>query len=478
MKLSEHSPHLREEYIDEVEPFDSLTHASRKKVRWRCTTHGVEYVSSVLSRVNSHGCPKCSREASARGRSIAAQKSNPLPVELYNQLVVKKPTAACNNDRVEWLCGKGHRWFATPNDRSRKGSGCPYCMGKVVVPGETGLVAARPDIANEYAPSNPVSVQEISLNSNKRVEWYCNSGHYWFARVSDRTRKVGFSGCPHCSVHGISKAEILVADFVESLGVTTIRNSRQIISPKEIDIYVPEHNLAIEYNGVYWHTERIKGSTSHYDKYMALREKGIDLLVIWEDDWLNKPEVVKSMIRAKLGLSTGRIGARKTNVVTVSSDKARQLLNDHHIQGFANGTDYVGLEYNGELVAVGVFKKYRDTVYLQRYASTIPVTGGLDKMMKSLPYMHYTTFADNAASGGRLYESTGWTFDKELPPDYCYLVDMERQHKFNYRKDRFKRDESLRYEENLTERQLAELNGIERIYDYGKRRYTKNIELL
>ena len=85
------------------------------------------------------------------------------------------------------------------------------------------------------------------------------------------------------------------------------------------------------------------------------------------------------------------------------------------------------------------------------------------------------TFSDHSVSDGGLYEKLGFTLDKELAPDYSYLVDEERKHKFGYRITRFKNDPYLKYKEGLTESQLAKINGIKRIWDCGKSRYVINI---
>lgn len=81
------------------------------------------------------------------------------------------------------------------------------------------------------------------------------------------------------------------------------------------------------------------------------------------------------------------------------------------------------------------------------------------------------TFADRGVSDGGLYESQGFVVDRELEPDYMYVVGSKRQHKFAYRKARFEKDTNLKFEKGLTERQLANLNGLLRVYDAGKTRW-------
>src|SRR5690606_30137123 len=136
-----------------------------------------------------------------------------------------------------------------------------------------------------------------------------------------------------------------------------------------------------------------------------------------------------------------------------------------------------------DIVAVCVLKKFRDDLTLSRYATDRLVPGGHSKMIswiqKNLDFDRLVTFADLCVSDGSLYETTGWRRDAELAPDYRYVVGSRREHKFNYRLKRFRDDPNLLFEEGMTEKQLAELNGIPRIWDCGKIRYVmEKIKLL
>lgn len=285
-------------------------------------------------------------------------------------------------------------------------------------------------------------------------------------------------GDPNVSAGGgRSVAEDAIFSFVRSVSPDAVQSSRHIISPYEIDIHVKRENMediAIEFNGLYWHSEERKLVGHHYMKYSLCKERGIQLIQIWEDEWNRNPELVKHMIARKLGVRERAIGARQTQLADLSYRDAKDFLDANHIQGGATGSSYVGLvdKKTGELVAAGVFKRRKDgSAELVRYAATATVHGGLKKMMSHLPYDRFVTFADHCVSSGALYEETGWIKDGELPPDYRYVVNGQRVHKFNYRLKRFREDPELEYVEGLTERELADLNGIPRIWDAGKTRY-------
>lgn len=250
----------------------------------------------------------------------------------------------------------------------------------------------------------------------------------------------------------------------------------------ELDIYLPDKNIAIEYNGVHWHSEKIKNGKNLYanhDKWKKCKDLGIQLITIWEDEWLYKKDIVKSMLRHKLHKDESvRVFARNTVIEKLSWGEVEEFLNTYHIQGSSHGSVYYGLKYNSEIVAVSVWRKNKNTLYLDRYATSCNVIGGMGKLLKyGKKYAldngcnQIITFSDHSVSDGYLYEKLNFEKDCVLRPDYSYVRQDKREHKFNYRKKRFENDPLLKYKPGLTESQLAELNGFNKIYDCGKTRW-------
>lgn len=298
--------------------------------------------------------------------------------------------------------------------------------------------------------------------------------------VYQRTLGNVLSECMYCADRGSSSGERELREFVEELlPGKVVRSSRKIIPPYELDIYIPEKNVAVEFNGLYWHSEKFVDKNYHHDKWNRCHDQGVRLITIWEDEWLNKKDIVTSMLTHKLGESTLRkVFARNTEVVESTIHDSREFLDDNHIQGFAQGSVYLSLVSGSEIIAVSVWKKNRSTLYLERYATSATVVGGMGKLLKAgIRYAkergcsQIVTFADHQVSDGGLYEKLGFRLDKELKPDYRYVVGGERIHKFNYRLKRFRDDPSLEYVEGMSERELARLNNIPRVYDCGKSRY-------
>lgn len=281
------------------------------------------------------------------------------------------------------------------------------------------------------------------------------------------TRPFGYVG---------SRPEEDLADFVGSLGLGIETNTRKIIPPYELDIYIPEKRIAIEFNGLYWHNEDHVDKDYHYVKWRLCRDEGIQLIQIWEDDWRDKRPIVEASICNKLSLFSESIAARKTEVIRLVPSEAKGFLDMHHIQGGVSSSVVYGLVHRGSVVACAAFKKEKPRVYtLVRFASSTRVQGGFSKLLKHFVTNHdfsqLKTFADLTISDGSLYKTTGWIEDGFIQPDYKYVANNTRVHKFNYRRKRFETDPTLRYDPGMSESELAKLNSLKRIYDAGKIRF-------
>lgn len=388
-----------------------------------------------------------------------------------------------------WICPEtGQTWQATPKYRYAQGhSKSPYMTNRMIIPGVNDLRTKFPEIADELSCENDFSASEVSPHSSFIATWECSKcGHTWDSTISNRTNHK--SGCPKCFASSmVSKAEKSLRDYIVSLvGEDAVTSSnRSIISPYELDIYLPEKNLAIEFNGLYWHTEsQGKGKNYHHTKWSMCRDKGIQLITVWEDDWRDKRDIVESMIAHKLGVSNSRrVFARNTSIHRLEPSVAREFLDSYHLQGSSRSTAYFGLYDNDrKLVAVSSWRKNKDILYLDRYATSCTVVGGMGKLLEKGKEFarkngctRIVTFADHQVSDGGLYESLGFANDGEVSPDYKYLVGLTRKHKFGYRINKFKTDPNLLYQHGMTESQLAQLNGLERIWDCGKTRYTMDV---
>lgn len=252
-------------------------------------------------------------------------------------------------------------------------------------------------------------------------------------------------------------------------------NNKQIIFPKELDIFIPEKQIAIEYNGLYWHSTLHRDNNNyHQDKYSKCKEKGIRLITLYEDEWETKKELVKKKLLHILGInSEHRIFSRKCKIQQISTKQAKQFQNEFHIQGYGNSSINIGLIHGNELVACMGFRNLGNTNYeLNRYSTKYNVVGGFSKLLcyfKSVyEWNEIITFADLRWHTGDVYLKNDFKIDKILKPDYQYIINGKRIHKFNFRLKKIQKKFPDKYDETLTEIENMNKIGIPRIYDCGK----------
>lgn len=471
------------------------------KFWWQCSK-GHEWRISPCSRVKKGAnCPVCSGRVPEQGVNDLVTVSPKLAKQWHPNLngnIMPNDVTINSGRKIWWQCDKGHEWKTAVSHRTN-GTGCPVCSNRIIIPGINDLATHYPLIASEWHPTKnlPLLPTQVSYASGEKVWWQCKKGHDWETWVYARH----INGCDKCMrQEQSSKGEKEIGQFLQELGFTV--EYRSMIpsvcagAQVELDIYLPNENFAIEFNGVYWHSERNgKGKKYHADKWQASKNYGVTLYQVWEDDWNFRKEIVLRGIAHRLGVmhalseapyfltTPPKIGARSTKVRTLTVHQSAQFLNENHIQGAVGGCKHYGLydAYSNLRAVMTVQKgKVAGSFIIARYATSGVVAGGFTKLLafakEDLTVKEWVTFADRSISNGGLYESNGFVVDGVLPPDYSYLVRGKRVHKFNYRKSRFKKDPNLLYQEGATERELALLNGISRIWDSGKVRYVKKID--
>lgn len=478
---------------------------SDKNAKWICKEKH-EWEATIYSRtLSGNGCPECAGRSkwTAKKKRVADYPALVTQWHPDNTLSIHDvPFRSAK--KVLWVCptDSKHVWAAAPFSRSLDGSDCPVCAGRIVIKGVNDL-GSHPQYAHvvkDWHPDNSVLPSEVTYSSNLIVKFQCqkNQKHDWETTVAARTRNAGPSGCPHCALAQIaSKGEDEVHDVLTLLGFSPERSMKNIIPRRELDIYISEKKFAIEFNGLYWHSEAIRSDKEYHKKKLdACNKAGIYLFQVWEDDWRDKRDIVIRGLAHRLGAAHNlrdvlpdipaywheTIEAQSTIAEIVSTTEAREFLDTHDIQGFVSGSHYVGLkDSSNRLRAVMVLSSTGNDGELRifRYASAGTVSGGFAKVLqfaeRELSVKSWVAFADLAINDGSIYEENGFLLDKAVDVDYSYLAKGRRTHKLDYQIKRFKTDAELTFKENLTERELARLNGLHRIWDSGKNRYVKNV---
>ena len=273
-----------------------------------------------------------------------------------------------------------------------------------------------------------------------------------------------------------SNFEKEIGDFVESLGVDIQRNSRSLISPLEIDIYVPEKDLAIECNGTYWHSTNVGTLKSyHLSKTMLCLEKGIRLIHINEWEWIYKRDIIKSLIKSALGIFQRRIYARNCAVKELSTKEAKEFLEINHLQGYVNSSIKLGLFYESELVQVitlgkSRFKKNEFELLRMTTLLDTQVIGGFSKLISHIPeeITEIMSYVDRSKFTGTGYINSGWELIDITSPGYSYYKDSEKLNRIATQKHKLA--DLLgkeNFDSNLTEAENMMINGYCQVYDCG-----------
>jgi len=188
------------------------------------------------------------------------------------------------------------------------------------------------------------------------VVYTCSKGHSCKSTLSNFYKGVD---CLTCSIsEKVSKPEKEIVEYIQSLGIKNIITSdRSVIHPYELDIYLPDHNLAIEYNGKWFHDETYKDKHYHLMKTNLCNNENIQLIHIFDDEWEFKKDIVKNRLKHILGLNDKHIYARKCIVKEINTKEAKEFCEQYHIQGYGVSRVKLGLYYNNELVSVMTFSK-------------------------------------------------------------------------------------------------------------------------
>ena len=260
----------------------NVTKGSGKKVWWICPK-GHSYDMPIIGRVEGQKCPYCNNRRVLFGfndletlNPAISQTWHPI---LNNGLTPKEVTPG-SKKQVWWKCEKGHEWSESVVQRCRS-KGCPVCQNRRIIKGINDLATLRPELKMEWDNEKNVrSPEEYSCGSRAVVWWKCKKGHRWKAAISDRNRG---NSCPKCAEERrVSFPEKAVLYYVEKVFTDVKANYKpEWLGLQELDIYIPEYKIAIEYDGIYGHS-KLSGNKRDEKKNIICQENSIILIRVRE----------------------------------------------------------------------------------------------------------------------------------------------------------------------------------------------------
>lgn len=440
-----------------------------------CPEHG-EFWQTPAHHLSGEGCPKCGydllSENQVSNKNEFIEKARKIHGDKYDY---SKFIYVNSKTKGIIICPKHGEFEMTPNSHLRK-AGCPKCATesikeKISLTKDEFIERARQVHNNKYDYS-----KVNYINNKTPVCIICpDHGEFW---QKPNFHLIGH-GCPKCS-HHISQWESEIYHFLTDNGIRCEESNRSILKNQEIDIYLPDYGIGIECDGLHWHSEKFHDKNYHLHKTVLAHMNGIRLIHIFEDEWVYRQDILKSMLMNMLGKTNHKIYARKCQIMEVNGSERKAFLNGNHVQGDCISSVNLGLYYKGDLVSLMTFGKPRINVgsgvqedgswELIRFCSKLntDVIGAASKLfkyfLKTYNPVKVTTYSDKRWSLGRMYEILGFSHDHDSSPNYFYIVGNHRENRFRYRKSVLVKEG---YDSNKTEHEIMMEREIYRIYDCG-----------
>lgn len=504
-----------------------------------CSKHG-DFLQRPIVHLRGSGCTSCSHES----RHLTTADVIPRYIKVHGDLYDYSLTNYINSDtKIDIICKVHGKFKQYPKDHEN-GAGCLHCGHPNKYTTETFIEKAKQIHGDFYDYTNAVYMRnnirteiicpvhgsfeqtpsghlagygclqcgriKANTNSTKTTEQYVNEARQVHGELYDYTatayvhstekleiickvhgrfmqsanNHLQGHGCPACAkVNFQSKPEFEIKEFIESLGIDVLHT--HYLDGVELDLFVPSKNLAIEFNGLFYHssgsisTDKVI-SEKHIKKTELCEKHGITLLHIFENEWENKQSIWKSMIKHRLGLST-KIYGRKTTCRDITSKLADEFCKINHMQGAAKSKYQYGLYYENILVAVISIagSRYNDNDFeIIRYCNITDhnVVGGFSKLLKYFRGIHpgsIVSYANRRWSSGNLYAQSGFIKERITGPCYYYLKGDKMQHRSIFMKHKLSKLLDV-FDASKTEVANMYENKYRRIWDCGTIVYTFN----
>jgi len=466
-------------------------------IKFICPEHGEQEMKYINHLNSPTGCKICNNiiisQRNSKKRPI--EKSRSIRLNNLNKKFNKKfkylnldNITDFNKELLDIECPEHGKFKMGYIRHLNHKTGCPICSYKINYPNIKNIeyLNNKNYITNNFIHNNILDTIAITK--------FFNVGIIKIHKILNNL-KISYKK----KIGGNSQLEQEVLTFIKSIySGKIITNSRKIITPLELDIYIPEYNLAIEFNGLYYHSYGLNNitdkqadlkyqSTRHLNKTNLCEDKNINLLHIFENEWLdnNKREIWKSIIKNKLKINNNKIYARKTIIKEVSILDARIFLEENHIQGAgAIGPIRYGLYLNDTLVSIMTFGKprFNKTIPFEliRLCSKInyTVVGGASRLFKYFRKYHpgeIISYANRrfAFKHKNIYKTLGLEEEEVTVPNMFYFKGTSEL----YSRHKFQKHKLINFEHYSKDKSALEIminNGYRRIYDSGNLKFKTN----
>lgn len=424
------------------------------------------------------GHRKCCREAAATNRIRSFEELIISSEREFgpNVFIYEKDTYLNWNTKVGIWCRIHGRFEKTPVEHLSLKYGCSECWELARGRETTRKFSEDFETLARLVHGDSYDYSKFAfVNFKTRGTIVCKK-HGEFYMTPDTHINSG-CGCAKCS-HTFSRAQQDFTNFIESIGVLVERDYR-LPSNKEVDVFIPELNLAFEYNGLRFHSDLYKKPIYHLLKTRECMGESIRLVHIFEDEWLKNRSVVENLIKTLVGKESLKYNARDCEFKRITWSDYEPFVDSHHLQGAGVAPSVsFGLFHSGDLISVMGFSP-RDCkdgeVELVRFCSKGIVRGGFSKLLSNAKkefgeFNKIVSFSDTRWSLGDVYRLNGFKLVGITKPDYWYVNRLSREDKRSFQR-KYLPNKLEVFDETLSERANCAANGIYRIFDCGKRKW-------
>lgn len=456
---------------------------SDDKVSIVCPFHGT-FNQRLSQHLRGEGCPDCKRKTlsttNKKSLSELIEKAKQKHNHQYDYSLITENVTT--DQKVSIICKK-HGPFSITFNAHLNGQGCRQCAT------EKTIRTNNHRYGSHYPSQTHIDSESLRKLNDKQwlyQQHYINQRH--LIDIADQLNVGDTTVARYLNKHGLQTQHFFVSSHERTLvewlqailpNEQIETNTRSVIPPYEIDIFIPYFNLAIEYCGLYWHSDHFKDKNYHLNKLQHCNKQGIQLITLFDCYWRYQPDKVKDYLMHKINKTPNTIYARNCSIAQITNNaKKKKFLENNHLLGNGRGSITYGLFNQDQLVSIMTFIANKDgTLILNRFCNQqfTNIPGAFNKLLKQTVKQHQpqkiVTFADLCWGEGSIYKKAGFTVDKQLKPDYAYSPDGYRLfHKSLFRRQ-FLQTKLDTFDQNLSEYQNCKNNNILRIWDCGKIRY-------
>lgn len=436
---------------------NSFKSGYEKRVRNTIEKHGVSHTTmlkSVRDKIKSTNIRKLGVEHASQSKDVLnkMKKTNMVrygvEYPMQNKSIYEKSLVKINSNNLV----NNPKIRETIKRNSLKNNGCEWPIQSKDVKEkikESKNISISSSIRELYLDSDEVEFLEYRDSISKFRCRSCDSEfNISSSLLYQRHTKHKITICTNCNKlnDNVSSGHLEISKYLDSIGVEYQMNVRNIISPYEIDIYIPSHSLGIEFNGVYWHSEIIKDKKYHIKKKDDCKSKDINLIQIWEDDWKYKKDIIKSILSSRFGKSQSVKWARKLSIRKINDENlVKEFLTINHLQGWALSSIKYGLFDGPDIISIMTFSKSRLNVNnkdweLVRFCNKLnhTVLGSFNRLLsrfisESSPST-LISYSDNDIFNGESYERFNMVKSSESE-NYWWCDGRIRHNRWKFRKD-------------------------------------------